>query len=519
MNLRLRLLLAVSMLLAVAISALFSLNDRRQSATFSHIEQEVAQKELSRLLAAMESEAKALDQLLLGWAHWSGLYEHVAKPDDSFRFENLQPETLLPSDLAWVAILNNDNQMIDLLFAPPQASTSQRQLLERADSPLRRALAQVPLDGSSCGLIKLEQRLYLSCRRALRDTKVQQAKGGVVVLARPFDEALLRRVENTTQLLFDVKIPGRGGQPGATIGPSLDSAVFGRSISTITSSSDFLLLNRPLLAIDGRPLADLELSVQRQISQLGSASIRAERWHILGVGTTAALLLLLLLEWMLLRPLRRLNQQLQQIQQERDWDQRLPAHGHHELGQLAGHINQLLAINGEQQQTVAQLSLQDALTQLPNRRSFELRLAQLSTDGGGQHHESLLLLIAVDEFKAFNECYGHSLGDAALRQVARALRKVAAAWGGEAMRINGDRFALLISKGRGLDHAHLLLQLQQAIRDLALPHASGDNGQLTISIGFSLGRSDDQPDSLYLRAKAALESALRAGGNRHQRAG
>lgn len=519
MNLRLRLLLAISMLLAVAISALFSLNDRRQSATFSHIEQEVAQKELSRLLAAMESEAKALDQLLLGWAHWSGLYEHVAKPDDSFRFENLQPETLLPSDLAWVAILNNDNQMVDLLFAPPQASTSQRQLLERADSPLRRALAQVPLDGSSCGLIKLEQRLYLSCRRALRDTKVQQAKGGVVVLARPFDEALLRRVENTTQLLFDVKIPGRGGQAGADIGPVLDSAVFGRSISTITSSPDFLLLNRPLLAIDGRPLADLELSVQRHISQQGSAAIRAEHWHILGVGTVAALLLLLVLEWLLLRPLRRLNQQLQLIQQERDWDQRLAAHSHHELGQLARHINQLLAINGEQQQTVAQLSLQDALTQLPNRRSFELRLAQLSSDGGNPQQESLLLLIAVDDFKAFNESYGHSLGDAALRQVARALRKVAAAWGGEAMRINGDRFALLISKGRGLDHAHLLLQLQQAVRDLALPHTRGHNGQLTISIGFSLGRGEDQPDSLYLRAKAALESALRAGGNQHQRAG
>ena len=195
MNLRLRLLLAIVSLLALAIGLLFSLNDGAQRATFSRIEQEVAQKELSRLLSAMESEANALDQLLLGWAHWSGLYEHVAQPDDNFRFENLQPETLIPSDLAWVAILDNDNQLIDLLFAPPTASVSQRQLLERADSPLRRALSQVPLDGSSCGLIKLEHRLYLSCRSALHDTKVQHPKGGVVVLARPFDEAMLQRVE------------------------------------------------------------------------------------------------------------------------------------------------------------------------------------------------------------------------------------------------------------------------------------------------------------------------------------
>lgn len=519
MSLRLRLLLVVTLLLASGIALQSILNDQRQLATFSALEHIAAQKELKSLLTAMENEAKALDQLLLGWAHWSGLYEHVAKPDDQFRFENLQPETLVPSDLAWVAILNNDNQMVDLLFAPPSASISQRQLLEDTNSPLRRAFSQLPLNGSSCGLVKLERQLYLSCRRALRDTKVQQPKGGVVVLARPFDEAMLQRVEKTTQMLFDVKIPGRGGMPGAEIGPSLDSAVFGRSISTISSSADFLLLNRPLLAIDGRPLADLELSFQRHISQLGHATIQDERWNTLLIGGVITLSLLLLLELLLLHPLQRLSRHLRQILQERDWDQRLPTAKTHEWRQLAQQINQLLALNGEQQQALAQLSLQDALTQLPNRHSFEQRLQQLNGDDNGPHQQSLLLLIALDEFKNFNEHYGHSLGDGALRQVARALRKVAANWGGEAMRINGDRFALLIGKSQGLDHPRLLQQLQQAIRDLALPHANGHDGLLTISIGLSFSRADDQVDSLYLRANAALESALRAGGNRYQRAG
>ena len=510
MSLRLRLLLVIGLLLLLVITVLFGLNDRQQRETFAQIEQEMAHKELSRLLTAMDHEAQALDQWLQGWLS-------AAKGDK--QPPQMSAELLANAELAWVAVVDQQ-QRFELQAAPGLLTRKARQLLEVADTPLRRALAQPPAEGRHCGLVGLEQHLYLSCRHTLPYAASDAASEGkaVIILARAFDEALLRRVESASQLLFDVKIPGRGGHVGAAIGQNLDSFAFGRAQFTISSSADFLVLNKPLLAIDGRPLADLELSVQRHVDQLGRALSDAERWYLFGVLLAAALLLMLQLDFGLLRPLRRMNRRLRRLQQQRDWQQRLPLHGRHELGQLAGHINQLLAINGEQQQIVSQLLLQDALTQLPNCRSFELRLSQLVGTNAAQQ-EILLLLIALDGFKAFNECCGHSLGDAALRQMARTLRKAAASWGGEAMRISGDRFALLFAKGRGLEHIQLVRQLQQAICDLALPHAGGENGQLTMSVGFSFGRSDDQQDSLYLRANAALESALRAGGNSYQSAG
>jgi len=80
----------------------------------------------------------------------------------------------------------------------------------------------------------------------------------------------------------------------------------------------------------------------------------------------------------------------------------------------------------------------DALTGLPNRRSFFAAFAAARATGKGCG----LLLVDLDGFKPINDIYGHSVGDALLIEVASRLREIC---GGDAMpsRMGGDEFAIL----------------------------------------------------------------------------
>lgn len=72
---------------------------------------------------------------------------------------------------------------------------------------------------------------------------------------------------------------------------------------------------------------------------------------------------------------------------------------------------------------------QDSLTGLVNRRYYEL-LAQRALEQGAREEKGVaLILVDVDDFKAYNDHYGHPAGDAALRQLGVVLRRRAAAAG------------------------------------------------------------------------------------------
>lgn len=120
MSLRLRLLLVIGLLLLLVITVLFGLNDRQQRETFTQIEQEMAHKEFSRLLTAMDHEAQALDQWLLGWLS-------AAKGDE--QPPQMSAELLANAELAWVAVVDQQ-QRFELQAAPGLLTRKARQLLE-----------------------------------------------------------------------------------------------------------------------------------------------------------------------------------------------------------------------------------------------------------------------------------------------------------------------------------------------------------------------------------------------------
>lgn len=131
------------------------------------------------------------------------------------------------------------------------------------------------------------------------------------------------------------------------------------------------------------------------------------------------------------------------------------------------------------QRQMRELAHSDPLTGLPNRRAFDLRLADEIERGGGQSRFAIALL-DLDGFKPVNDQHGHAVGDQLLCEIAVRLRR---ACGKDAMvaRQGGDEFAILVPAGSPLMNTSLADHILSA---LAAPYRI--EGRL-IRVGASIG--------------------------------
>ena len=163
----------------------------------------------------------------------------------------------------------------------------------------------------------------------------------------------------------------------------------------------------------------------------------------------------------------------------------------------------------------ARLSQTDALTGLPNRRAFDLAMPSRWQQAATARRWLALVLIDIDNFKAYNDLYGHPAGDACLKRVAEAMRR---ALPPEAFlgRIGGEEFAALIEGDSAAQCQVNAERLRRAVESLAVPHAGAGEGVVTISLGLALRSpgTDRRADSFMASADAALYDAKHRGRNR-----
>ena len=169
---------------------------------------------------------------------------------------------------------------------------------------------------------------------------------------------------------------------------------------------------------------------------------------------------------------------------------------------------------------LTQLSMQDPLTNLANRRwaeiAFERDYALSVKEAPGY---TALLLLDLDHFKDFNDRWGHDAGDKCLQAVAEVLRHVASTHGGMAARFGGEEFVVLLRTG-GLSQAlDIAEELRLGVERIEMVHGGSLAAiSCTTSIGVAVHESEGKPQlsNLLKRADAALYEAKRDGRNRHK---
>ncbi len=137
-------------------------------------------------------------------------------------------------------------------------------------------------------------------------------------------------------------------------------------------------------------------------------------------------------------------------------------------------------------------AFEDELTEIPNRRSVNLQLKRLLANYIGKRNTLAVFMIDIDNFKDYNDNWGHSEGDNCLKKIADELQSIAGKRGDLAGRYGGEEF-VYISKASCYEEA---LQIGEDIRmrisDLGLKYDKIDtNGPVTVSVGGVFGRTLD----------------------------
>ncbi len=130
------------------------------------------------------------------------------------------------------------------------------------------------------------------------------------------------------------------------------------------------------------------------------------------------------------------------------------------------------------------LSRTDPLTGLLNRRQF-LELVDQELQRRRRNGQPLLFAVMdIDDFKLYNDTYGHQAGDEALMQVATLLQDHFRRAGDRLFRLGGEEFGLLLEVDSLQAGEQLLERYREALQGLGIPHESSRHKVLTASFGL-----------------------------------
>jgi diguanylate cyclase (GGDEF)-like protein/PAS domain S-box-containing protein len=156
------------------------------------------------------------------------------------------------------------------------------------------------------------------------------------------------------------------------------------------------------------------------------------------------------------------------------------------------------------------LAHHDALTGLPNRALFLLRLEAALRGRRSEEHALAIALLDLDGFKAVNDTLGHAAGDSVLRQVAERLSAEIRATDTLA-RLGGDEFALLLPGLSSPEDAAALAERLIACVEQPF-RVDGQPARVGLSLGIALAPQDGtEADPLLRGSDDALYRAKRAG--------
>ncbi len=163
----------------------------------------------------------------------------------------------------------------------------------------------------------------------------------------------------------------------------------------------------------------------------------------------------------------------------------------------------------EDTQKFKQISFEDALTGLKNRRYFDFRFPELIEYHARAKTSLSMAIIDIDAFKSINDRHGHVIGDAVLKGVANTLLEHKRATD-EVCRLGGDEFVLFLPDAH-LDDARTICE--EVRKQFSLCHMGSEYGA-SLSIGVAEWNSNEDHTVFLTRADQKLFVAKREGRNR-----
>ena len=494
-------------------------------------------KNIQLEMAKLESDSEALvlsDRIQQGLAHYAGADEvqRTAARGDLLRallerygsFDFLNQKYLL----------DRDNRIIDgQVFAALGQGVVQ--FVERAPRLLGRPYWGTYSNGAAAG----QKSMVLL--RAIHNKDNNQLLGSLFLGVRPSHfSSIFADVDlgsGTDLFVFDadagkvvVDAAGRTGAGAAALTDELRRSI-GRNQRSgfVGDGGQQLAAYSRIAATSWFVVATIPFSKLTTEAQ----SVRNKNVLIGLAGFLVSIALAVVLARSILAPLERLVHSMRQTESG-NYGNRMTPEGNDELTVLARQFNdmarqvdlhQVLLEERVSERTrdlaeangkLAALSLTDGLTGIANRRRFDEVLAREMLRAARAGAPFALLMLDVDFFKHYNDCYGHQQGDDCLRRIAGLLQSHARRASDLAARYGGEEFVLIATDSDNAAVLALAEAIRASVEALQLPHARSPLGHVSVSIGV-VSMVPDETSSAAAMLRMADRALYRAKGEGRNR--
>jgi len=168
--------------------------------------------------------------------------------------------------------------------------------------------------------------------------------------------------------------------------------------------------------------------------------------------------------------------------------------------------------------TDARSSLLDPLSGVPNRRAYTLEFPPF-VEAADDGLLKCVAILDVDNFKAYNDRYGHAAGDRVLKRVGGLLRGMLGRSDDRVFRIGGEEFLVACRLREDAEGECFCDGMRTAIAGMGIAHRGNPpHGVVTASMGFGIFRGERRTAEVFDRVDAALYQAKAEGRNTLRRA-
>lgn len=188
-----------------------------------------------------------------------------------------------------------------------------------------------------------------------------------------------------------------------------------------------------------------------------------------------------------------------------------------EIGRLARRFKTLLVKAKDQMKKVERLTIKDPMTDLYNRRYYTKNIQRELAQASRSNQVISFFYIDIDNFKNYNDNYGHNQGDIALVAVANQIKSSVHRTTDLCFRLGGEEFLVVVNTTTEQDAYDLAEKVRLRIEQASILHEFNEGlGVLTVSIGVCSVTADRKvvESEVLSYSDMALYQAKEAGRNR-----
>ncbi len=440
-------------------------------------------------------------EIVKAYAHWDDMYEFVHNKDKKFIEKELSKETLMNSKFDLMVVKDKDN----IIFSETLGNNFDVNFFKKFNE-------------DNCSFVE-NKNLYIFCALEIRDSKgIKKTENkGMLIVGFLVENNFFSKIEKSSGLLvqFENNFKPKKDMEDVVLNWS-DKNFFNKVKIEKTNNNIYAYVD--IKDKENKNIGYFKLSTSREnFNQLHSGLDVIEKSALLFL-LLFVLVTLIIIDYIFVSEIKTIDGFFQNIQKTRKYNTRLEESGensHNEIEILKKNINEIVEIIELQIEELNNLAEVDSLTNLYNRRYFEMRLENTINHNKRVPVQVALCILDVDFFKKYNDHYGHYLGDMVLVQVAELLRKHVKRKTDYVVRLGGEEFAIVLEHINEEDAKRFFENIVKDFNTLQLTHEKSEvAGYLTVSMGMAMLRKDDKLENLYKRADFSLYAAKNQGRNR-----